>query len=154
MAGERRDLLLACSAGGHLLQLLAMRTAWQEFSRVWVTDDKPDARSLLRDEFVLYAYGPPNRHPANVIRNIRLAWRAVRRHRPQVVLTTGAGTAVPFALLGRLHGARIVYVESITRSVSPSLSCRILAPFADVVYVQSPQLVERVRKARYAGAVL
>ena len=98
---DRADLLLACSAGGHLLQLLALRDAWQDFSRVWVTDDKTDARSLLRDERVQFCYGPPNRHPANVARNIALAWRLVRRHRPAVVLTTGAGSAVPFAVVAR-----------------------------------------------------
>ena len=99
-------------------------------------------------------WGPPNRHPANVVRNLGLAWRTVRRHRPQVVMTTGAGTAVPFALIGRLFGARVVYVESITRSTSPSLSCRMLAPFADRVYVQSQQLADVMPKARYAGGVL
>ncbi len=121
-------MLLACSAGGHLLQLLALRDAWQGYSHLWITDDKSDARSLLRAESVEFAHGPPNRHPANVLRNLFMAWRVIRRHRPQVVLTTGAGTAVPFAVIARMHGARVVYVESITRMTSPSVSCRLLAP--------------------------
>jgi beta-1,4-N-acetylglucosaminyltransferase len=151
---DRADLLLACSAGGHLLQLLALRDAWQDFSRIWVTDDKTDARSLLRDEAVHFGYGPPNRHPANVMRNIALAWRLVRRHRPAVVLTTGAGSAVPFAVVARLHGARVIYVESVTRTTSASLSCRLIAPFADRVYVQWPGMTDVVRDARFAGTVL
>jgi beta-1,4-N-acetylglucosaminyltransferase len=151
---NRVQLLLACSAGGHLLQLLALREAWQDHSRLWVTDDKSDARSLLREERVEFAFGPPNRHPRNVLRNVAMAWRFVRRHRPQVVLTTGAGTAVPFALIGRLHGARVVYVESITRMTSPSVSCRMLAPVADRVYVQWESLQPAVRGSRYAGTIL
>ncbi|MGH3061637.1 MAG: hypothetical protein ACRDNA_09545, partial [Gaiellaceae bacterium] len=51
------DVLLVCSTGGHLLQLLALRGAWGEFSRVWVTFDKSDARSLLAEEHVVYAHG-------------------------------------------------------------------------------------------------
>lgn len=154
MRPDRVQLLLACSAGGHLLQLLALRPAWQEYSRLWVTDDKSDARSLLEAEPVAFAYGPPNRHPANVLRNAALAWRLVRRYRPQVVLTTGAGTAVPFAVIARLHGARVVYVESITRMTTPSVSCRLLAPFADRVYVQWESLAAAVPRSLYAGTIL
>jgi UDP-N-acetylglucosamine:LPS N-acetylglucosamine transferase len=152
---ERRvQVLLACSAGGHLLQLLALRPAWEPYSRLWVTDDKSDARSLLRDERVEFAFGPPNRHPRNVLRNIAMAWRIVRRHRPEVVLTTGAGTAVPFAVVARLHGARVVYVESITRMSSPSVSCRLLAPIADRTYVQWESLAAAMPRSRYAGTIL
>jgi beta-1,4-N-acetylglucosaminyltransferase len=154
VTGARVQILLACSAGGHLLQLLALREAWHEYSRLWVTDDKSDARSLLRDERVEFAFGPPNRHPANVLRNVFMAWRLVRRHRPEVVLTTGAGTAVPFALIGRFHGARVVYVESITRMTTPSVSCRLIAPFADRVYVQWESLRAAVPRSRYAGTIL
>lgn len=154
MTAARVQVLLACSAGGHLLQLLALRPAWEEYSRLWVTDDKSDARSLLAAEPVAFAFGPPNRHPANVLRNVAMAWRLIRRHRPQVVLTTGAGTAVPFAVVARLHGARVVYVESITRMTAPSVSCRLLAPLADRVYVQWESLAAAVPRSRYAGTIL
>ena len=42
-------LLLVCSSGGHLMQLHELREAWEPFPRAWVTFDKSDARSLLRD---------------------------------------------------------------------------------------------------------
>jgi UDP-N-acetylglucosamine:LPS N-acetylglucosamine transferase len=151
---ERTELLLVCSAGGHLLQLLALKDAWEGLSRVWVCDDASDARSLLRSERVVYAFGPPNRSPRNVLRNILLAVRLVARERPRVVLTTGAGTAVPFAWAARLVGARIVYVESLSRIDGPSLACRLIAPIAERVYVQWPELAEAMPRARYFGTVL
>ena len=55
------DLLLVCSTGGHLLQLVALRESWQDYSRAWVTFDKSDARSLLEGERVYFAHGPTNR---------------------------------------------------------------------------------------------
>jgi UDP-N-acetylglucosamine:LPS N-acetylglucosamine transferase len=151
---ERVDLLLACSAGGHLLQLLALREAWEGLSRAWVTDDATDAHSLLRGERVFFAYGPPNRSVRNVVRNVVLALRLARRLRPRVVVTTGAGTAVPFAWACRLRRARVVYVESLSRIDEPSLSCRLIAPAADRVYVQWPELRKALPRARYAGTVL
>ena len=83
-----------------------------------------------------------------------LAWVTVRRLRPRVLATTGAGVAVPFAWIARLHGAHVVYVESLTRIDTISLSCRLIRPVADRIYVQWPELRARVPKARYAGTVL
>jgi beta-1,4-N-acetylglucosaminyltransferase len=150
---ERIEILLVCSTGGHLLQLVSLREAWQGFSRAWVTFDKSDARYLLDGERVIHAFGPTNRSLKNLLRNLGLAWRVLGRLRPRVVLTTGAGVAVPFAWLGRLRGARVVYVESITRIDEPSLTCRLTAPVCARVYVQWPQLERVVHGSRYVGSV-
>jgi UDP-N-acetylglucosamine:LPS N-acetylglucosamine transferase len=147
------DVLLVCSSGGHLQQLLALRDAWGAYSHAWVTFDKSDARSLLDGERVVFAHWPTNRSIKNLVRNLFVARRTLRDVRPRVVLTTGAGVAVPFAWLARLRGTPVVYVESFTRIESPSLTCRLVAPIADRVYAQWPELVEAVPKARYAGNV-
>lgn len=147
------DVLLVCSPGGHLLQLHALAPVWRDHSRVWVTLAKSDSRSLLRDETVVFAHGPAVRSVSNLLRNLLLAWRVVREVRPKLVLTTGAAVAVPFAWVGRLHGSRVVYVESLARTVKPSLSCRLTAPVANRVYVQWPELQAAMPKARYVGSV-
>jgi beta-1,4-N-acetylglucosaminyltransferase len=155
MAGahDRVDVLLVCSSGGHLQQMLALKPAWEPYSHVWVTFDKSDARSLLRAERVVYAHSPTNRSLKNLVRNLVLAWRTLRRLRPRVLLTTGAGVAVPFAWLGRVTGVQIVYVESFTRIEGPSLTGRLVSPIANRTYVQWPEMVGRIAKARYAGNV-
>jgi UDP-N-acetylglucosamine:LPS N-acetylglucosamine transferase len=150
---HRADVLLVCSTGGHLQQMLALRGVWNAYSHVWVTFDKSDSRSLLGGEPVVYAYSPTNRSVKNLIRNLSLAWRTLHRTRPRVMLTTGAGVAVPFAWMARLRGVDVVYIESFTRIEGPSLSCRLIAPFAHRVYAQWPELADAVPKARYAGNV-
>jgi UDP-N-acetylglucosamine:LPS N-acetylglucosamine transferase len=147
------DLLLVCSTGGHLLQLVALRPAWEGFSRAWVTFDKSDARSLLEDERVFIAHGPTNRSIKNLLRNVGVAWRVLRVTRPHAVVTTGAGIAVPFAWLARLRGATVVYVESLSRIDEPSLTYRLIAPVVTRVYVQWPELAAARRRARYVGNV-
>jgi UDP-N-acetylglucosamine:LPS N-acetylglucosamine transferase len=147
------DLLLVCSSGGHLLQLCALREAWEGLDRAWVSFDKSDARSLLAGERVVHAHGPTNRNLGNLLRNGALAIRLIRELRPRAVLTTGAGVAVPFAWVARLYGARVVYVESMTRIEGPSLSMRLIAPVASRLYVQWPELAPHVRGARFAGRV-
>ncbi len=147
------DLLLVCSSGGHLQQLYALRPAWEGFSRVWVTFDRSDSRSLLADENVIHAHGPTNRSVRALVLNLGLAMRLLVRSRPRAILTTGAGVAVPFVWIGRLLGVRVVYVESATRIDSPSLSLRLVRPFVSHLYVQWPELQAALPKARYRGSV-
>lgn len=154
----RVDVLLVCDTGGHLLQLVTLRDVWGDVSRLWVTLSDDDAHSLLADEDVLYAHGPTSRDEGwraavDLLRNIALAWRTIARARPQIVLTTGASLAVPFTWIGRLRGARVVYVESFTRIDTASLSCRLVRPIASRVYVQWPELRAKLPRSRYAGAV-
>jgi beta-1,4-N-acetylglucosaminyltransferase len=152
-ASRRADVLLVCSCGGHLLQLVALRGSWERFTRAWVTFDKSDARSLLSNERVVYAHGPTNRSIKNLVRNLVVAWRVVGEVRPQVVLTTGAGIAVPFAWVARLRGARVVYVESLARIEGPSLTYRLISPIAERRYVQWRELADVLPKSRFAGSV-
>jgi beta-1,4-N-acetylglucosaminyltransferase len=152
MNRQAGPLLIVCSSGGHLLQMLEMHEAWKPFERLWVTFDKSDARSLLREERVVHAFGPTNRNVGNLLRNLRLAGRLLRAERPSAILTTGAGVAVPFAWIGRLLGVPTIYVESVTRIEELSLSARMIAPVATHVYAQWPELAEpSAGRVRFAG---
>jgi len=150
----RVELFLVASAGGHLQQLVLLREAWHDRSRLWVTDNAPDTRSMLRGEVAVFGDAPSSRSFRSLIRNTIRACRLLSRHHPAVVLTTGAAIAVPFAWFGRLWGAEIIYVESITRIDEPSTTLRLIRPAANRIYVQWPELAERVRGARYEGTVL
>ena len=150
---NRADLLLVCSTGGHLLQLVALRDSWQGFARAWVTFDKSDARSLLDGERVLFAHGPTNRNLKNMLRNLLVAWRVVAEVRPKVLVTTGAGVAVPFAWVARLRGATVVYVESMARIEGPSLTYRLIAPVASTALCAVARARRDAPEGRFAGNV-
>ena len=146
--------MLVCSPGGHLLQLLSLEPAYADLEATWVTLAGADVEHLLAGRDVLVAHGPTNRSLVKLLRNLPFAWRAVRSRDPDVIVSTGAGLAVPFFVAGRLLGRRLVYVESLTRSETLSVSGRIVYPLADRFFVQWPQLARRHRKARYEGSVL
>jgi beta-1,4-N-acetylglucosaminyltransferase len=150
---EKGGVLLVASSGGHLLQLLQLRDVWRPEERHWVTFDRPDAQSLLAGESVTHACHPTNRNLPNLLRNLVLAFRLVREQRPRAIVSTGAGVAVPFAVAGRLHGARVVYVESLTRVDKPSLTGRLIHPLAHDFFVQWPELLPSFGKADHEGTV-
>jgi len=150
---DRVELFLVSSAGGHLQQLLLLRVAWGDRSRLWVTDDAADTRSMLADEDAVFGDAPSSRSLRSLVRNTILAVRLLARHRPAVVLTTGAAIGVPFMWLGRLFGAETIYVESITRIDTLSTTLRLVRPAASRIYVQWPELAERLPGAHYEGTV-
>lgn len=83
----------------------------------------------------------------------------VGRARPSLLLCNGPGTCIPICACAyalRLLGIRhvtIVYVESIARVTTLSLSGKILVHVADQFLVQWPQLAQRYPRARYIGRV-
>jgi len=151
---EGTPALLVCSPGGHLLQMMRLGPAWEHLDATWVTLEAADSQHLLADAPVVFAHGPTNRSLRGLAANLRLAWRVIREKRPRVILSTGAALAVPFFLVGKLHGCRLVYVESLTRTDDLSLSGRIVYPLADAFFVQWPAAAEHRRRARYVGGLL
>jgi UDP-N-acetylglucosamine:LPS N-acetylglucosamine transferase len=128
--------MLVCSSGGHLLQLHQLKQWWERYERLWVTFEKPDAVSLLREEQVAWAHHPTTRNVRNLLRNFFLAWRLLRRHRPDVVVSTGAAVAFPFFLLARLLRIKTVYVEVYDRIDLPTLTGRLCHPLSDLFLLQ------------------
>lgn len=154
MTEERADVLLVCSSGGHLVQMLALREAWGDFSRVWVTADTSDARSLMAGERMVAAHGPAHRSVRKLLLNLVLAWQLITVVRPKIVLSTGAAIAVPFVWVARLRGIEVIHIESLTRIHKPSLSGRLIAPAATRIYVQWPELGKAMSRSRYVGSVV
>ncbi|QEY31478.1 UDP-N-acetylglucosamine--LPS N-acetylglucosamine transferase [Synechococcus sp. RSCCF101] len=133
-------LLLVCSAGGQFRALHQLTDFWSQHERVWVTLPTDVTRHQLDGETVVWAHGPTHRNIPNLLRNLGLAFKVLLRERPDLVISTGTAVAVPFIGLARVLGSRTVFIESITRTRSLSLSARLCLPFLSRLYVHWPQL--------------
>jgi UDP-N-acetylglucosamine:LPS N-acetylglucosamine transferase len=142
-------VLLVCSTGGHLAQMWRLKPWWDRHERVWVTFDRQDARSLLDGEQRISAYEPTTRNLWNLLRNTVLAVQVLRRVRPEVIVSNGAGVAVPFFLLARRFGCRTVYVEVFDRISSATMTGRMCRRFTDLFCVQWPE-----QQRFYEGSVV
>jgi UDP-N-acetylglucosamine:LPS N-acetylglucosamine transferase len=145
---------LVCSSGGHLAQLHRLEPWWREHERVWVTFGTADATSLLADERAIWAHHPTTRNPPNALRNLWLAWRVLRAERPDVVVSDGAGVAVPFFVVARLLGVRTVYLEVVDRIDSRTLTGRLVYPFTDLFLAQWAEQARLYPRAVDIGALL
>jgi len=148
-------LMIVCSSGGHLFEMICLRRFWEGKDRVWGTFPTAEARNLLADETeVHWAAFPTVRNVPNLLRNVRLAWRLIRAVRPAMVVTTGSGVAAPFLWLAWLHGIPTVFVESITRITELSLTARMVRPFATRLLVQWPELASRTAGVEHHGRIV
>ena len=147
-------LALVGSSGGHLTQLLVLRRFWERYERFWVTFDTADAVSALADERTIWCHHPTNRHLPNLLRNSILAARVIWRERPTHIVSTGAATAVPFFWIGRLFGAKTIYIEVYDRIEAPTLTGRLVRPVAHHMLVQWPEQAAFYRQSEVVGPLL
>ena len=147
-------IVMVCSAGGHLAQLMALRDWWVGHERHWVTFDQPDARSVLAEETVTYAYSPTTRNIPNLLRNVGVARRVLRDFDPDVVISDGAGVAVPFFYLAKLRGIRTVYLEVYDRLDSPTMTGKLCRPATDLFTVQWERQRVMYPEAELVGPVM
>jgi beta-1,4-N-acetylglucosaminyltransferase len=153
-AGKRRKVLLACSTGGHLAQLLRLDQWWGQHDRVWVTFDKVDARSVLAGNETVWAHHPTTRNIPNLLRNFLLAWRVLRQQRPDIIISNGAGVAVPFFYLSRLFGIVTVYIEVYDRIDLATITGRLCEPVTDLFLLQWPEQQNQYRRGIVVGKTL
>ena len=101
-----------------------------------------------------WCHHPTNRNIPNLIRNTRLALRVLRRERPTHLLSTGAAVAVPFFYVGRLKGARLIYIEVFDRIDTPTLTGRIVRPITQHFMVQWAEQLRLYPGAELLGPLL
>jgi UDP-N-acetylglucosamine:LPS N-acetylglucosamine transferase len=148
---------LAASPGGHMAELLAMRPALEHRPRIWVTGASRQADALRQAGEEVHELPSWGRDPPGIrglVPNLQAARRVIRSVPAATVVTTGAGTVVPYVLMARLAGSRLVFVETMARVTGASLTGRIVAPLAGVVIVQWPEMRRVYRRATACRPVL
>jgi len=139
--------VLAGSPGGHLDLLTAVGPALDGAPRVWVTAPGPQADDLERRGERVERLPEYGRSPVRVLPNLRRAVAVLRATRPAVVVASGASLVVPFCVLARLTGARLVFIETTARVGDASMSGRVIGRLASAVLVQWEETAARYRRA-------
>ena len=69
--GNPYKVLLVCSSGGHLAQLMKLKPWWTGHERRWACFRLPDAEHLLADEDVVWVHHPTTRNVKNLLKQPR-----------------------------------------------------------------------------------
>lgn len=144
-------LLAVASGGGHWIQLRRVVDSLQNVEKVFVTTldglcDDPRQRAYVICD-------------ANRARKLRVIWSALQLAailayvRPHFVLTTGAAPGLLAIRLGKLMGAKTIWIDSIANGDELSLSGGMAGPYADLWLTQWEHLA-KPEGPHYRGAVL
>ena len=144
---------LVGSSGGHLSHLYMLKPFWNNKERFWVTFNKQDANSLLKNEKVYNCYFPTNRNFKNLIKNTILAFKVLKKEKPDLIISSGAAVAVPFFYIGKLMGAKLIYIEVFDRIDKPTLTGKLVYPIADKFIVQWEEAKKVYPKAINFGSI-
>ena len=153
MSDKNIKICLVGSSGGHLTHLYMLKAIWEKRDRFWVTFDKEDARSLLEGEKCYPLYFPSNRSIKALIIN---SWRALKilpKEKPDLIISSGAAGAVPFFWLGKLMGAKTIYIEVFDRIDAPTLAGKMCYPVTDKFIVEWDEMKKIYPKAINLGSI-
>ena len=149
------------SAGGHWVQLMSLRPAWKGFRITYVTTD-PDFYQIVRQYAEHDGEAPPGFHTV-VEANLWQKWRLIKqllgiafimvRNRPDVVLSTGAAPGYFALRVGKLLGAKIVWIDSMANAEELSMSGQRIGKHADLWLTQWEHLA-KPEGPQYLGSVL
>ncbi|MCJ2180062.1 beta-1,4-glucuronosyltransferase WelK [Novosphingobium album (ex Hu et al. 2023)] len=137
---------LVASGGGHVRQLLDLEPFWSSAEYFFVTEDTALTRALAAKHPVYFIphvalgqarLGKPVAMLMAALRSFFRSWRIMWGKRPDVVITTGAGSSYFPVLFARMLGAKIVLIDSFARFAGPSAFARIAAPLAHIRVAQS-----------------
>lgn len=148
----RIEVMAVASFGGHLEQLLQLRSAWDGCACVYVTtrDDRID---LLSGQRVVAVQDCHEGQTGRAFRCLAQLVGLALRYRPRTVLTTGALPGLMACIAGRTIGAQVIWIDSVANAAELSKSGRIARRLAHHHFSQWPD-VARASGSEYAGSVL
>jgi UDP-N-acetylglucosamine:LPS N-acetylglucosamine transferase len=151
MIESKPKVLAVASSGGHWVQLMRVLPAFEGAEVVFIAVDSDYRRQL--PEHRVHVVNDANRW--NRFGLLKLGLRVLRvviRERPDVVFSTGAAPGFFALLLGRLTGARVIWLDSAANVEELSVSGRMVRPFSHLFLTQWPDLAEG-GEAEFAGRV-
>jgi len=146
-----KKLLLISSAGGHFVELMQLKPVFSKFKYVYVTADREDTKGMAD-----YYVPDPGTNKLNYIRLFFSYLSIMWKEKPDIIMTTGAGIALPMIFWAKLLRKKVVFIESFCRPFELSEAGKIIYKYnlADLFLVQWSELAEKWPRAKYWGRVV
>lgn len=152
-----KKVLFISSTGGHLNELLQLETLIDKYDSYIITE-KTKSTISLKEEYnnkINYLiYGTKHKPFSYIFKLIFNCIKSLYLYlsiKPDIIITTGAHTAGPMCLIGKIFGSKIIYVETFANINTKTITGRIIYKFADLFIVQWKSMLKLYPKAIYGG---
>ncbi|MEN3052318.1 MAG: PssD/Cps14F family polysaccharide biosynthesis glycosyltransferase [Candidatus Methanosuratincola petrocarbonis] len=154
---------MECAEGGHLDEMLELIGVFESHNVFFVTTKAPTTIEISKRFVVYYTR---HQYQTKTISAIYLrefllflkilvhSFLILIKERPNLIVSTGGGSTIPLCYVGKLLFRKVIYIESLARVNTPSITGRLVHPIADLFLVQWPTLLRFYKRARFWGSLL
>ena len=152
-----KKVLFISSTGGHLNELLQLKSIMNKYDSYVITEKTKSTISLkeeYKDKISYLIYGTKHNmltYPFKLLANCFKSLYFYFKIKPDVIVTTGAHSAGPMCCIGKIFGSKIIYIETFANIHSKTVTGRIVYKFADLFIVQWESMLKLYPKAIYGG---
>lgn len=151
-ANKKLKVLAVSSGGGHWIQLLRLRPAFADCSCTFVSVQSDYRHAVAPDRF--FSVPEANRETKFTLLIAALQILVIiLTVRPDAIISTGAAHGYIAIRLGKLIGAKTMFIDSIANAEKLSMSGELAVNHADVMLTQWPELADQ-NFIQYRGSVL
>lgn len=146
-------ICFCASSGGHynqISQLKGLAGRHQSFVMTERTNFPSEAFCERRYELPMCSRRDW-RFPFRLLYIALFALKVFMKECPDVVISTGAMATFPILLVGKLMGKRVIFIESLARVTSASLTGKLTYRFADLFIVRWPEMLKYYPNAVVEG---
>ena len=145
-------ICLAASGGGHIRQVLDLEYFWADHHSFFVTEDTALGRSIAQTHETYFlphvALGQAKSGQTwQMLRgassSFRKSLKILLETRPDIIVTTGAGSMAFLVGWGRMLGAKVILIDSFARFDAPSKFARLIGPLAHLRIAQAQGVAEK-----------
>lgn len=150
--GIQNKICIVSSCGGHLTEVRMLISAYSEFEYFYVLNDKALLPNDMKNKTYFITH---SERDWKFFKNLIEAFQILRKERPKILLSMGAGPIVPFSIIGKCcWGIKTIYIETMAGIEKPTLTGRIMYYLADFFYYQWESLKAYFPKGEYIGTLL
>ena len=153
----KKNVMFICSVGGHLTQMLELKSIFNDYNYVLVTEDTGvtgDMKNKYNMEYLVYGSRKYLfKYLFIFMFNILKSFYLFFKYNPRVIVTTGTHTAVPMCYIGWLFRKKVIYIESFAKRTSPTKAGKMIYPIATTFIVQWESMLKFYPKAKYWGGI-
>ena len=147
-AGKRKKIAIVSSCGGHLTEVRLLRRFYEPHEFFYVVDD----RIILPKDMEGKTYvATHSERDLRFLVNLWEAWKILRKEKPDLIVSTGAGILVPFAVFAKVLRIPVLFLETLNRVYHPSLTARIMYRLADRFFYQWEPLAKYFPQGECTG---
>ena len=152
-----KKVMFISSCGGHLTELLQLKSMFNDYDYSIITEKTKntiDLKDKYKGKVHYMIYGTKDHflvYPFKLIINCFISLLYFIKLRPGYIITTGAHTAGPMCIIGKLFRKKIIFIETFANINKKTITGKLIYPIADLFIVQWESMLKLYPNAVYGG---